>query len=61
MRPGFGGLGALCGVLSDMGLGSSSLLSTVFFCRFFFVAGVRPFWATIFLPKEEILCLHLAL
>lgn len=40
---GFCGLGALRGVLRGMGLGSSSLSSTVFFCRFFFVAGVRPF------------------
>ena len=49
---GFGGLGALRGVLRGMGLGSSSLSSFVFFCRFFFVAGVRPFWARVVLPKE---------
>lgn len=40
---GLGGLGALRGVLRGMGLCSSSLLSTVFFSRFFLVAGVRPF------------------
>ena len=50
---GFGGLGALRGVLRGMGLGSSSLSSTVFFCRFFFVAGVRPFWARFPLPTKK--------
>ena len=49
---GFGGLGALRGVLRGMGLGSSSLSSTVFFCRFFFVAGVRPFCARFPLPTK---------
>ena len=49
---GFGGLGALRGVLRGMGLGSSSLSSTLFFCRFVFVAGVRRFWTGFPLPTE---------